>query len=474
MGKKKLHARKSVRPTPITYGGWDTETQGGKAVLICTDRAACLFPKSFADCADFLLADGRQLAAFNLAYDARAVMWFLPVAQIAQLNRTTRCVYRGYYIRYIPGKLFTIRKGKHSRNRTVRMWDAWTYFKTSLDKVAFKLFGERKIAIPQWWYENMERVLRNPKLRDLCVDYCLHDAELARRIFQYVIDAMYDAGIVVKQPFSPGSFAVEFFKKDFPPVLPRWVNKVFHRSFYGGRTEIFQRGKVGKTWHYDINSAYPAAYAGMASTEGAQLEKVETDGTPARNAIYGSYLVDCYVDPDVGIPFLPVRYHDLLIYPSGYFRTWVDLASLRYVQAELSSSHRIRILRGSEFCHSRPKHIFGRARELYRLRKRNPRLGLAYKLVLNSTYGKSCASTDKWVVTDTVRYDTPWDDGSFWRRHAFTHKTTHYTLAAHITASCRIQLHKLMMLDPDNLVAVATDGAVFRKPVMQDWHASKS
>lgn len=449
---------------PAQWGGWDTETDKGVAVLVCTDRASLVFPKTFKDIAEFLLSDGRtNLSAYNLSYDARAILWKIPRKKLATLHRLTRVRVGRYFIRYIPRKLLQIGDG----DRTVRLWDIYSFFGGKLETTAQKILGEGKEGIPRSWLPRMGRLLHRPKPRAVIVRYCQRDAELARRLANYLYERAYNLGAWSRSPYSPASLARMYFKKDFPPEPPVWAQELFRKSYYGGRIEIFKRGRMTRTYHYDINSAYPAAFCGMPSPGQGEYVRVEKGHEPSLEAIYGSYRVRATVDPAYPIPALPLRFHDLLIYPAGQFETWIDLQTWHYVQAFLSDSHRVEILEGVEIIDPDPGPIFLDAAKLYRERQQNPDMKLVYKLVLNSLYGVTASVVDRWIETKEVdpEENEAYIDGKHYVFSPVYTKQTNFAIAARITAATRIRLHQAMMTRPSSIAAVATDGIVSTRPL---------
>ena len=70
----------------IVYTGLDTETFQGRAVLICTPDNAC-YPKNWRDCWEFLDANGPDFICWNVSYDARAILAFLPGSILPRRER---------------------------------------------------------------------------------------------------------------------------------------------------------------------------------------------------------------------------------------------------------------------------------------------------------------------------------------------------------------------------------------------------
>lgn len=101
------------------------------------------------------------------------------------------------------------------------------------------------------------------------------------------------------------------------------------KSYYGGRTQVFKPKSI-RGWHYDIHSAYPAAFASCELPTG---ERKEVHGTQAARAYaagqLGAFCAVVHV-PECFFPPLPVRTRHRSAYPIGRFGGWwtgMELAS---------------------------------------------------------------------------------------------------------------------------------------------------
>ncbi len=94
------------------------------------------------------------------------------------------------------------------------------------------------------------------------------------------------------------------------------------KSYYGGRTQVL-KPLSSSGYHYDIHSAYPAAFANQLLPIG---ERKELHGKSASAAFaagkLGSYCAVVHVPSDVWFPPLPVRTRFRGAYPVGAFGGW--------------------------------------------------------------------------------------------------------------------------------------------------------
>jgi hypothetical protein len=105
------------------------------------------------------------------------------------------------------------------------------------------------------------------------------------------------------------------------------------QAYYGGRTQVFQPVSAAG-YHYDINSAYPAA---LASLELPMGERTEVHGKQASRAYangqLGLFRASVHVPRDIFVPPLPVRTRFRSAYPVGRFGGWWSGLELKGAEA---------------------------------------------------------------------------------------------------------------------------------------------
>lgn len=441
------------------YTGLDTETFQGKAVLICTPDNAC-YPKSWRDVWAFLDANGPDFVCWNVSYDARALLAFLPGTILRKLRKWGHADYHSWRIVFKGRKSLTITKDK----RTVRLWDAYPYFESSLDDAAFKFLEERKIKVPQEWLDDMEMAIRH--YREQVEAYCRRDASLTERLWN-IIEAQYvELGVKPWHAASPASLAIRAFPDSFKlKGTPRFVQDIFVRSYYGGRAEIYWRGNIGKAYGYDIHSAYPSALADMADPRECMPVRCQLQ-KPRPDAAYGSYKVRVKIHPETRICPLPFRPRSgPLLYPSGVFETWVtlpELEVLREYDFDYKITYGLELLRNSDAM------LFPDLRHWFRMRKENPACSHAIKKTLNSLYGKLAETRRvrckvELKPGEKLPRNAEYLDGSWTERRRIRTTHTHFAVAAAVTGVCRAKLFRAMMDNPDVIAAVHTDGIISRE-----------
>lgn len=485
--KAKESAAVEGQEKDFPWHGLDTETVEGKAVLVCTEETALEFPRSFRQILDWLFGHKyARFVAYNVDYDARALLAYLPkkyLRDLAMRDRTTihirpvrgikcKCKpeLRDYHadgtfdvikrgrtdsrctrIHYLPSKELQITRD----NRSIYLYDAFQFFQGSLAKTAQTVLGLEKIDVPESWYLDFGARLRDPKTRAKVIEYCQHDARLALGLQKVVGSAFEEAGFSFDRPLSPGYIASQFFKGRSRNPNPS-ENTIFRLSFYGGRIEVWQRGRIGSCTGYDIRSAYPSVLADLIDPRGGRCERTDS---VSEDALYGSYLITV----ETHEPLLPYRpFRGPIIYPVGTWTDWYSLPQLRMLERR-GIHYTIRasweVLREKA-----DSLLFPEIPEWYVRRQKSPGLNLGYKLILNASYGKIAQKTRIWAKRTRGRVEVgdSWHNGNLWKRIEVGGGMSDYALAAHITASTQVKLIETALLDPENVVLLATDGILFR------------
>ncbi len=449
----------------IAYTGLDSETFKGKAILLATpDHSADV--GTWAQCLAFLRRWGPDYCLWNLSYDARAVLAYLPGTILADLRRHGTTLYRGrWLINYTARKSLKITD--RADDCRIRFWDVYPYYSSSLDKAAEKYLGEHKADIPKAWLEDMATALRKHRRR--VVKYCKRDAGLTQRLWE-ICEAQYlDLGVDPYHAASPASLAVRAFPDSYGfKSVPGYLQRTFQNSYYGGRSEIYQRGNVGRVYCYDIHSAYPSVLRTLLDPRGCTEAPARRAKPPRTDAAYGAYRVYVEIDPETHIAPLPFRSKSLpLVYPAGAFTVWTDKDSLDML---LEEGVKVRVLDGIELLIDTETILFPDLEKWYLKRRECPAVSLAIKKTLNSVYGK-LAELRPIRVPVTGRElpnDAVYHGGKWTRRVKVPTPHTHFAVAAAVTAGCRRRLYEAMRLDPSAIVACHTDGIISKRKLELD------
>lgn len=181
-------------------------------------------------------------------------------------------------------------------------------------------------------------------------------------------------------------FRRRFLKNDI--ATHTFINEQIREAYFASRVEVFNR-KCYDANYYDINSSFP--YAMTMPCPGEYSGNTRRLPSPDVNRLY---FADVSIEiPDTYLPPIPTRIAGRLFFPTGAWRSW-----LSNVDIELLESTGGRITKVHEVYRFLPfEDLREYATTLYERRKAAPEgfLKVAYKLLLNSLYGKFAESPDK-------------------------------------------------------------------------------
>lgn len=446
------------------FVGLDTETVRGKAVLVCTPIHDLLWPKTFEEIFSFMSGISSKFCAFNMDYDVRALLCFLPSKALREMAVFGRTTWRGYRFRYIPRKLFTVRvenKNPHHKGSGFDIYDCYQFYQMSLDKASREVLKRHKKNIPKTWLRDMSKPLGNPRNKEKVISYCKMDAALCESLFANVKDQFEKLGIDFSRPISTGSLALKTFGYKVKNNEPPWVHEAQRRIYFGGRVEVFKRGFFENCYLYDIASAYPHA---LSQFYDPKLCSQLTSSDFHPEACYGIYDIQVhlptslYVSP-VPYDLLGYSYDPIMLtYPVGTFRLRVDRHTMDIVEPFLK-----KIFWAREWFRETDQKWFPEIPSLFLERKRRPDISLAIKLTLNSLYGKFA---ERRTMILKAKYpdkgDTFFVPGrGFLERKKVGTNHTNFLVASHITGFTRAVLYRAMIGMPaSQLVSCATDGII--------------
>lgn len=441
---------------PITlHHGYDTETLYGKAYLICNEDNYLLLPfDSGAEDAIYkivqFLKKKNQHAKdkgmhwfFNLDYDVRAIIKWLPEENIRELYNKSKTVYNDIKFSYLPSKVFSVSHNKH----TTSFYDIAQFYGKSLNYNANKyLGGSAKLDTidseilgrsVNYWKSNLDEVIK----------YCIQDASLTARLGEHFYNELWKVmRFTSTKPFSTGSIAQQYFlaNANIPTTydIPDGVLKLHQDGYRGGRIELLQKGYFPSCNAYDIKSAYPSVMVDLLDyTKGEWLEDKEGDDTLA-----GIYRVKCNWWHDIIAPF-PIDSDFGTIYPNGTYETIINEAELKFIR-KYPEYGEVEILEGYSFNPFKEIKPYEDSIQLLFQEKEkttDETQKLLYKLFINSIYGKTAQAIDKRDKdsNEPLIYHT----GTLWNP----------VYANRITSLTRLQLLENAMTIIDSVIGFSTD-----------------
>lgn len=377
----------------------DTETFNGDIFLIADSDGLFLdkiTPESVIKWLFSKKYHGAWNFFYNLSYDAEVILKLLDSELYRyKTTRNLEFYFNDFKISYFPNKMLRIKKGHHS----VLFYDIAQFFGSSLVNAYQENIGKldesyleiknKRAQFSKWFYNHNKK-----KIRSYCITDCILTKQLATKWIELFFDAF---SFYPAKWFSSGYLAEKVLINNginFPKFnsIPYDVQKLAFKSYFGGRFEMIQRGYIGKSYLYDINSAYPAAISKIPNISDGKWIKRKSIHFDAK---MGFFHVLANIPDDILIAPFPFRVNGNIIFPSGKFETFVTLAELQQIDAKF-----YKILDGWQFVSKSQEFPYKNFIEsMYQKRlklkeEQNP-LQIPFKIILNSIYGKTGQKVSK-------------------------------------------------------------------------------
>ena len=371
---------------------------------------------------------GRVGVAFNLRYDATAILQGLTLSEL-RILRATGSVKSGVYtFKVVADKAFTVRKGRESRT----IYDLFSFFGTSLAAAAAELLGaedkKRVIDVEKFTPRYIEKHWR------FIADYCWQDSELVK---------LYSSAYVAYDACRRAC--------DYQSVFEYWntrkpVLSAAMASFHGGKFEVTSKGPYQMLYDIDINSAYPAVMATLPSiNRGCDVVFSDRYVPDSSLALIKARV---FVPPGFAHTIPVANGRGVQTYPCGDLGE-VVLTLPEYLYLTSSGVATVDLLYGW-WCVTDPaiEKPYKRFIEgLYKLKRTasSPLHRKVAKTLANALYGKQ---------VQLIRKDGRYIAGSNWNP----------IYGAHVTGSVRVEMARLQN-DYPSVVAVHTDSVLSTEPL---------
>lgn len=470
--KQTLMAALAARPPkPWEGDSFDTETHQGWARLICTPDDWCLLPRgSWRKAFRFLVDHGPRLSAFNLRFDAEAILKHLPLRYIRHLLAVERLTFDRWDVTLIPWKMLRI--ADLDTGAVCEMYDVSPFFGSGLQAAAERFLHDSKNAAAEG--VDPARLNTDPDAwNDLppIIRYCQKDAYLTRQLTSVVAERFNTLGGSFDTPYSVAFVTADILMRDsvVPRLDPEMV-PLAESAFGGGWFDCFQRGRFEEGTSYDVKSAYPSH---MIRLEDSHKGRWIAGRRIHKDALHAILEVDVDLPRDDYPWIAPIRYraspNSPVTYPVGRFSTVVHKDTYHRFESNLTIRNAWSYIPQGEII--RPY-----ARTLEKLLKfresTDELLNDAAKRGAASIYGKTRnrhlhrslipAGPNDDTLTDGV---IATDDGVF-RIHTTERRGILYNPhhASLITEGVRLQMWDALEPVAEHAVQVMTDGFILDKP----------
>lgn len=414
---------------------------------------------------------------YNLDFDVNALIGTImskeQATELADTNSTTfQLNGTDYDITYIKGKFLSI-QDEH-RHRYMH-YDISQFFGAGLDKAATDWLGAQKDDVD----------IENPESYDwlTLVEYAEKDAMLTRDLWrEFISVGEGELSIPLGKPISTGFVAMHVVFDELQ-TKPAWgstqLQKMAANSYHGGRFEVYRRGFFDDVIGLDINSAYPYHMSEMPDLSDCTIEVRKHHELEAiRQANWGFVRARVSTDGARNIQPFALK-ENKVIFPKLQRKTITVTKDEFLFALDNGYLHNYEIFKtGLVFEREQARRPFGFLKSWYDDRNhfkdlsqeandKYDKIQYILKIIMNSTYGKTCQVTEKHEYLG---------DRATFRPEAHEFVTEGYTgkpikgwyeggdlfnpfYATYITAKTRLQLHKaaIDLGVEDSTIMFATD-----------------
>jgi len=432
--------------------GLDTETTPeGKPFIFCTscgesftlkDIPYIFFTRKYRDV---------HFGIYNLKFDSGSILYGLPFSNLNELRIEGQTVHNGYKYNYIPHKRLRI----SARGHGVTFWNIAQFYNCSLEKAASKYLNEHKDDIETKTFTAEYIKINLDKIKK----YCIQDAVLTARLYDYLVNGLKDLALVPTALYSTASLSYQYFRKNskIEDVWDLWCKHPYYLklacwSYTGGKFEIYKRGKF-TGYNYDINSAYPYEMSKLKSLVGVRLR---CKPIYQETADYGFLKV--WINNKEGF-YLPcaIKAKGLNIYPAGSFYCTITKSEYEYI---ISLGIDVKIISACWLwtqTEHRPyeKIVNGLYERKTHYKDIDRRQYMLTKIMLNGFYGKCCQLIQK-------------NNGDLMAGNCWNP-----IYASIITANTRVRLCEICNERPKDIIAVHTDSIILKTAFPQNLIGEK-
>lgn len=411
------------------------------------------------ECLEHIFAVGRIHptaihVSFAFGYDVTMILRNLAKEHFDILIERGYVIYNRIRIQFLNFKwLHLSRRLPNGTTENVRIFDIWGFFQSSfldainknlkdhplMDDLAIVEAGKENRSVFAW--KDIAKI----------TEYWEIENRLLYALVGKLRGYLYDAGLKISSWHGPGAIATYVYNQHgmagHKSELPPHINDLCRYAYSGGRFEHFHVGRfAGKIYGIDINSAYPNAISRLPSLAGGEWRHVEA---PQILVPFGIYRVRMYGALNAKLPsplFLRGEHHEVS-YPwrleGWYWSPEVEHVQSDYVRNNCRPGWEPEIIEGWEFHPATDELPFAWVVEMYEERRELKRLGIgtemAYKLTLNSLYGKMAQRAG-------------------WERNGKAPTWHQLDWAGWVTSYTRAMLYsKMILMEYSQLIAVETD-----------------
>lgn len=300
--------------------GFDVETYGDKNIflmgsIVGENEKYVFWDKK--EMQDFILTSktlrSSTLYATNLSFDF-LVLFGDNYKMLSQFE----FILRGSSIIHIS---YMNKKSKYS----IYFSDTMNFIKLGVANIG-KIMKIQKLPKPSF----LGKIPKNATERKQLEIYNINDSYISYKFADFLQTGFNKMGCNIK--YTIASTSMSLFKNKY---LKFWIKqpqkeimRELFKGYYGGRTEIFQRGFITDSFYYDINSLYPSVMLNGVYPYPNTIKHSKKPTIDLINKYEGLSLCDFEIK-GLKIPLLPFRTPDKLLFPLGKFTNFQTHIEIR-------------------------------------------------------------------------------------------------------------------------------------------------
>jgi hypothetical protein len=229
------------------------------------------------------------------------------------------------------GKIIQCSYKFKQNNGTIRFIDTLNYYMGSVESLG-KIINSHKLEKPGFLGK---KPITNEEKKELMI-YNKQDCFVSYTFMNFFQECINKLGGNVKLTIAStslalwrGKFQNDYIVKEAYMLKDDSVKDFIFEAYYGGRTEVFSRGKFDNVNYYDVNSLYPFCMKNEFPLPNS-VKDIQKEDLSINNIIRYHGVTKALIEaPDINIPLLPYRKNGKLLFPVGKFTGTYNNIELR-------------------------------------------------------------------------------------------------------------------------------------------------
>jgi DNA polymerase elongation subunit (family B) len=276
--------------------------------------------------------------------------------------------------------------------RFIQFVDTMNYGKMSVKNMG-KIIGLNKLTTPKFIGHKPKDVSEWIEM----IEYNLIDSTVSKKFMDFFQTSIRNFGGDLKLTISSCSlklFRNKYLNGTFFVHEKEHLQNIL-KAYYGGRTEVFKRGRVENVYYHDINSMYPFVMSAYKYPNPNTMVFNRKGLIDDIMNLEGVSNIEIFCPENIKIPFLPMKHNQRLIFPTGFIKGWYSFVEIRHA---LKLGYKLISINETYYYKESIEIFKDFVTDVYTKRqeykKLNNPMEYVLKIILNSLYGKFAQKFD--------------------------------------------------------------------------------